>query len=94
MQVSCARVITEPFPLTDKSIVPNIVTDICMIILPIYRVYKLQIPPRHKAGLVFAFVVGSLTIVASFVRLSSVFSLKISLDATCEYFHATNSSMG
>ncbi|KAF1973490.1 hypothetical protein BU23DRAFT_417780, partial [Bimuria novae-zelandiae CBS 107.79] len=51
-----------------SSSVPNIVTDLVVIVLPIRTVLELRVSPGRKAGLMLIFLTGSVGIVASIVR--------------------------
>ncbi|KAF4632621.1 hypothetical protein G7Y89_g5501 [Cudoniella acicularis] len=48
--------------------IPNIVTDIWMLILPTPIIWKLHAPKRLKIGLSFTFLVGSIGLIASIGR--------------------------
>ncbi|KAI0017938.1 hypothetical protein F4780DRAFT_781792 [Xylariomycetidae sp. FL0641] len=47
----------------------GIVTDVILLVLPIPTIMKLQIRTKQKVSLVLLFVVGSITVVTSIVRL-------------------------
>ncbi|POS68924.1 hypothetical protein DHEL01_v212682 [Diaporthe helianthi] len=50
--------------------VPNIVTDLCIMVLPLHEVYKLHISRSQKIALSGVFMLGALVIVASIVKLN------------------------
>ncbi|KIW03797.1 uncharacterized protein PV09_05098 [Verruconis gallopava] len=60
--------------------VTNIVTDLLLLIIPIPIVWKLQMPFIQKIGLVFIFIVGSLTCITSIVRLTTLLPTLTSVD--------------
>ncbi|KAG8164000.1 hypothetical protein KVR01_005918 [Diaporthe batatas] len=50
--------------------VPNIVTDLCIMVLPLHEVYKLHISRSQKIALSGVFMLGALVIVASIIKLN------------------------
>jgi hypothetical protein len=57
--------------------VPNFLTDIWMMILPIPIIWKLVAPKRLKIGLTFTFLVGSMYIPLSSLPLSQIQNVKL-----------------
>ncbi|KUJ21268.1 uncharacterized protein LY89DRAFT_577423, partial [Mollisia scopiformis] len=49
--------------------IPNILTDLAILCLPVYEVYHLQIIKARKIGLLFVFLLGGLVVIISIVRL-------------------------
>ncbi|KAH8178914.1 integral membrane protein [Sarocladium implicatum] len=60
----------------------NICSDLVLFCLPIPMVYNLQIPRRQKLGLLFIFLIGSLTVVTSVVRVAILPGMLTNLDLT------------
>ncbi|KAK5996634.1 hypothetical protein PT974_01971 [Cladobotryum mycophilum] len=60
----------------------NIISDVIIFILPLPVIVRLQIPRRQKIGLLLIFVLGSLTIVTSIVRVTILPQMLTSLDQT------------
>ncbi|KAI0012435.1 hypothetical protein F4779DRAFT_65689 [Xylariaceae sp. FL0662B] len=62
--------------------IPNILTDLAIICLPVYEVRKLQINKSEKVGLVIVFLLGGLVVIVSIIRLKVlVDTLREGLDA-------------
>ncbi|OTB05030.1 hypothetical protein M426DRAFT_147117 [Hypoxylon sp. CI-4A] len=59
---------------------PNIVTDLVMLMLPFPIIWRLQMATRFKTGLTFTFLVGSSGLVASIMRLWSFTDYRGALD--------------
>lgn len=68
----------------ESSSVPNIVTDVAILVLPIRTVMALKISVGRKAGLMFIFITGSIGIVASIVRTIVFFTTDLAFDTTCK----------
>ncbi|KAG8161017.1 hypothetical protein KVR01_009281 [Diaporthe batatas] len=49
--------------------IPNILTDMAILCLPIYEVYHLQVSLAKKLGLCLVFMLGSLVVIVSIYRL-------------------------
>ncbi|CAD6441404.1 d6f0f2a0-5329-43f3-8f1a-50973ad2991a [Sclerotinia trifoliorum] len=62
----------------------NITTDIALLALPIPMIVDLQMPKIQKAGLIFIFMVGSMTCVTSIIRLKVILPLLVDNDETWE----------
>ncbi|KAG9249808.1 uncharacterized protein F5Z01DRAFT_668148 [Emericellopsis atlantica] len=62
--------------------VVNILSDIQLFFLPLPFVVKLQVPRRQKLGLVVIFLLGSITIVTSVIRVSILPQMLTSVDQT------------
>ncbi|KAH8661044.1 hypothetical protein BGZ61DRAFT_464570 [Ilyonectria robusta] len=60
----------------------NIISDVFLFCLPLPIVVKLQIPRRQKLGLLLIFLLGSITIVTSIIRVSILPQMLTSLDQT------------
>lgn len=60
----------------------NICSDLILFCLPIPMVYNLQIPRRQKIGLLGIFLIGSLTVVTSVVRVAILPGMLTNLDLT------------
>lgn len=55
--------------------IPNIITDISILCLPMYEVYRLQVPRLQKSGLSGIFLLGGFVVVISFIRLKAVIDM-------------------
>ena len=64
------------------SSMPNIVTDVAMLILPLPIIWHLQTNKRMKAGLTITFLVGSFGLVTSVLRFTSFFTNNSFTDGT------------
>ncbi|MCJ1381222.1 hypothetical protein MMC17_004331 [Xylographa soralifera] len=60
--------------------VPNILTDVLILAMPIWQVWKLQLNRRSKIALTFIFLLGSFVIIASIIRLVSLTQINITDD--------------
>ncbi|CAH0003447.1 unnamed protein product [Clonostachys byssicola] len=67
----------DSLPFFIGNAIPNIVTDIVMIILPIPYIWSLQLPVQQKLALGGVFVVGIFVTVVSLVRLIQVINLDL-----------------
>lgn len=61
---------------------PNILTDIVMLVLPIPMVYHLQISLRLKLGIAFTFLLGSVGLVSSIIRFYEFYVTNAEIDGT------------
>ncbi|KAK0637483.1 hypothetical protein B0T17DRAFT_480937 [Bombardia bombarda] len=61
---------------------PNVLHDVCMLIVPMPIVWKLQIEMRKKVALSIVFLVGSIGCIASFIRMYIFFKLDALSDNT------------
>ncbi|KAI1454744.1 hypothetical protein F4805DRAFT_460406 [Annulohypoxylon moriforme] len=52
--------------------IPNIITDACLLCLPVREVWRLQLSWRSKAGISSLFILGGFVIVASCLRIGSM----------------------
>lgn len=68
--------------------VPNIVTDLCILVLPLREVYNLHIRTSQKIALGGVFMLGALVIVSSIIKLHVTVKLfgDEHADYTCEAF--------
>jgi len=57
--------------------VPNIVTDLAILSLPVHEVWRLHMRTGQKAAVMGMFLLGGLVVVISIVRLISLFSLDL-----------------
>lgn len=67
---------------------PNIVMDAMILCLPIYEVYKLHVARRVKVAIGANFLVGSIVIIASIIKLTvmvDLYKMGSSADVTCAY---------
>lgn len=66
--------------------VPNIVTDLCIMVLPLREVYKLHIRTSQKIALGGVFLLGALVIVSSIIKLTVTVKLfsQAHADYTCQ----------
>lgn len=55
--------------------IPNILTDLAILCLPMYQVYQLNVNRGRKIGLVFVFLLGGLVVVVSIYRLKVLIDL-------------------
>ena len=62
--------------------VPNIVTDLAMLIIPIPVVWGLKASTRMKIGLTITFVIGSMGLITSIIRLTTFFRVNSFADTT------------
>jgi len=62
--------------------VPNIITDLIILFLPIPEVWNLHIGKLQKTGLIFTFLLGSLGLIACIVRFSIFLKNAALTDAT------------
>ncbi|KAI9713912.1 MAG: hypothetical protein M1820_000642 [Bogoriella megaspora] len=53
--------------------VPNTVTDFCLLLIPIYEVWHLQMPRVRKASISAIFVLGAFVCAASIIRIYYLF---------------------
>ncbi|MCJ1396740.1 hypothetical protein MMC18_009632, partial [Xylographa bjoerkii] len=60
--------------------VPNLLTDVLILGMPIRQVWKLHMDRRSKIALTFIFLLGSFVIVASIVRLVSLTQINVTDD--------------
>lgn len=68
--------------------VPNIIMDAMILCLPIYEVYKLHVARNVKIAIGANFLVGSIVIVASIIKLKvmvDLYKLGSSADVTCTH---------
>jgi len=66
--------------------VPNIIMDAMILCLPIYEVYKLHVSRKLKIAIGANFLVGSLVIIASIIKLKvmvDLYHLGPTADVTC-----------
>ncbi|KAK3332686.1 hypothetical protein B0T19DRAFT_482896 [Cercophora scortea] len=61
---------------------PNIITDVIMLALPLFVVWRLQMSLRHKVGLTVTFVIGSSGLVVSITRFLELLKYNGYLDST------------
>ncbi|KAK3682861.1 hypothetical protein B0T22DRAFT_484881 [Podospora appendiculata] len=61
---------------------PSIITDVMMLALPLFVVWRLQMSLRHKVGLTVTFVVGSSGLVVSITRFLELIEYDAYLDST------------
>ncbi|KAL9581644.1 MAG: hypothetical protein Q9212_003776 [Teloschistes hypoglaucus] len=66
---------------------PNLITDIVMIILPLPMVLKLQLPRSQKAGLALTFIIGGIGTISSAVRFVSF--CKVDMFTHSDLYNAT-----
>lgn len=66
--------------------VPNIFTDLCILVMPLHEVYKLHIPRSQKIALGGVFMLGALMIVSSIIKLTVTVKLfsQEHADYTCK----------
>ncbi|KAJ4983180.1 integral membrane protein [Stagonosporopsis vannaccii] len=60
----------------------GIVTDVILLCLPIPTIWKLQMPLKQKIGLTGMFIIGSITIVTSIIRLLVLLPALTTMDQT------------
>ncbi|TRX91834.1 hypothetical protein FHL15_007387 [Xylaria flabelliformis] len=72
----------NPVTYWQASSIPNVFTDIVMLILPLPMVWNLQIDRGQKIALTLVFALGSFGIVASIIRLVTVFQVANLADGT------------
>jgi len=62
--------------------IPNIITDVVMLVLPMPMVWKLHTSKRIKLGLTITFAVGSFGLVTSIIRFTTFFQNNSFTDGT------------
>lgn len=68
--------------------IPNIVTDLLIIVLPIREILILELSPKLKIGASAMFLLGMITLIFDIVRLVAMIRLEHSgPDMTCELLH-------
>ncbi|KAI3343634.1 hypothetical protein F4824DRAFT_507434 [Ustulina deusta] len=72
-------------PLFVWSTLPNIITDVIMLAIPLPLVWRLQASTSLKIALTFTFLIGSIGLVASILRLMVFYRTNAFVDAT---YHA------
>ena len=60
--------------------IPNVISDIALIALPIPQIWSLQMSKPQKAGLTVVFVLAGFNIIASAIRMSIFFTQYLSTD--------------
>ncbi|KAK0507563.1 hypothetical protein JMJ35_010086 [Cladonia borealis] len=65
--------------------IPNIVTDIVIIVIPLPLIWKLQLPRSQRLPLCGVFLTGAFVCLASFMRLVAIFRIQDG-DITWNYF--------
>lgn len=66
--------------------VPNIAMDAAILCLPIYEVYKLHVSRKLKVAIAANFLIGSIVIIASVIKLTvmiNLYKMGSSADVTC-----------
>lgn len=63
--------------------VPNIMTDVAILTMPIKQVWKLHATWAQKVSLLCTFMLGSFVLIASIYRFSTIMAFDI-LDTTCK----------
>lgn len=66
--------------------VPNIVMDAMILCLPVYEVYKLHVSRKLKIAIGANFLIGSIVIIASIIKLTvmiNLYKLGSDADITC-----------
>lgn len=76
-----------------SSSIPNIVTDLAILVLPIRTVMALRISLGRKIGLLFIFLTGSVGIVASISRTVVFFHADLVADTTCKLLPSLSLSL-
>ncbi|KAK5991553.1 hypothetical protein PT974_09837 [Cladobotryum mycophilum] len=72
------------------SAIPNILTDIILIAVPVPYIYTIRLPFPQKLGLVSVFLVGAFVIIISIVRLVYLMELDLaSLDITWNFVNVS-----
>lgn len=57
--------------------VPNILTDVAILCMPIGQVWKLQVTPAQRASLCFMFLLGSFVLFASIYRFTTIMQFQM-----------------
>ncbi|KAL1615515.1 hypothetical protein SLS56_011784 [Neofusicoccum ribis] len=57
--------------------VPNILTDVAILCMPIGQVWKLQVTPTQRASLCFMFLLGSFVLFASIYRFTTIMQFQL-----------------
>ncbi|KKY28487.1 putative integral membrane protein [Diplodia seriata] len=58
--------------------VPNILTDVAILIMPVAQVWKLQVTSAQRASLVFMFLLGGFVLFASIYRFTTIMQFQTS----------------
>ncbi|ESZ91059.1 hypothetical protein SBOR_8553 [Sclerotinia borealis F-4128] len=61
---------------------PNLITDLAMLVLPLPCIWKLKLSQRDKIGLVFTFITGSIGIITAIVRIAFFWNIDGQTDVT------------
>lgn len=64
--------------------VPNLVSDVAIILLPLHPLWKLQVPRSTKIGLIFTFVLGGFGMITAIIRFVRFLQSDILSDASYE----------
>ncbi|KAF2469064.1 uncharacterized protein BDR25DRAFT_230040 [Lindgomyces ingoldianus] len=62
--------------------IPNIITDIAILLLPVSTVWKLQVSKLQKLGIFLTFLAGGLGIIAALIRFVGFFTVDLNRDPT------------
>ncbi|KAH8885978.1 hypothetical protein GQ53DRAFT_845118 [Thozetella sp. PMI_491] len=62
--------------------IPNILTDLAILILPLSPLYRLQLSPVRKFGLLVTFLAGSLGIITAVIRFVGFYTVDLESDLT------------
>ncbi|KAI9154919.1 Satratoxin biosynthesis SC12 cluster protein [Paramyrothecium foliicola] len=62
--------------------IPNIITDLLILLLPLPSLRKLHINKMRKAGIIATFLMGSLGLITSIVRFVGFFTVDLEADLT------------
>lgn len=64
----------------------NIATDFCIIILPIFQLWKLKVNVRQKIQLFIMFSLGGFVLIISIIRIPQLLEISRT-DQSCMYFY-------
>ncbi|KAI1733377.1 hypothetical protein F4680DRAFT_441909 [Xylaria scruposa] len=62
--------------------VPNLLTDVAILLLPFPTLYRLQMSKTRKVGLFITFLTGGLGIIAAIIRLIGFYTVDLASDPT------------
>jgi hypothetical protein len=68
--------------------VPNIVTDVLILLLPMYELYKLHVSRAQKIAIAASFLAGWIVVISSIVKLKvmvDLYNLGPTADVTCKF---------
>lgn len=65
--------------------IPNIITDLLIIVVPIREVMRLQLNKKLKTGVIIMFALGMITLIFDIIRLVALLEVVDTQDFTCKF---------